>query len=755
MIKDSIIILEYHSISSKARMFHQDTNILCKEKSMYRFQPKEYHPASERSQRKNRIKRKKKSFQQIIWNRGVHCCCIIFLALPIFSNSNSNSNSSKNLVSSFTFIQHTNRNVWTRIPNNSNNDQRGGASSSRTFTSLDNERNVLRIQNRIRNSNPIRNSRRGKDASFVSWVMAGATDATDATDESSVVDNDNREGGRKQPTQKQEQSKAVPSTNADDDEVVSKKQNQTEPQNELQGKSTDNTTTNNNTKLQLSKTTSSSSSSSSSTSSPPDSLSTTTSMQIKSSIEKTTAAVGTHTNKDRNRRRKKYQRKRPKTQSEKRSDRLRQTRQKQYEDIMSNGSDGNIFEFESLFPAPKWDEATIHRDLFEVSERDASLMNEKRSDGSKLPTAQQEGDLFSKTSQNIIGQPKMNTNQAFNNTTTDSNIVVNTTKVNKPLTRMVEDRLYGFRRGQLGEFEYDTTLMGDGAVKFRDGVRLGNALKVNADRLTYFAKKEMIRGKLEEAEELYEQAIQISPRDGRPYLGLAKIAERRRDFKSAKDCLRAGIVKSRCEESNGANPFLLQALGNLEERMGHLSEAENLYIDAARSRPSHAAAWVSLAQLRTRKLRQGPNAGRVCYQRAEKELKKAGLPKSTYVYTAWAGLECKAGNIGTARRLFKKALEIDPKCSAAWLQLGVMEANVENWEEAKEIFETVLKFDKRNSRVLQAYALMETKRPDGDSRDAIGLFEKALRAKPRDGGTLQAYALYVAKLGDIDSARDL
>ena len=237
---------------------------------------------------------------------------------------------------------------------------------------------------------------------------------------------------------------------------------------------------------------------------------------------------------------------------------------------------------------------------------------------------------------------------------------------------------------------------------------------------------------------------------------MARIAERRRDFKSARDCLRAGIAKSRFEDSvNGANPFLLQALGNLEERMGHLSEAEKLYIDAAKSRPAHAAAWVSLAQLRTRKLRQGPNAGRVCYQTAETELKKAGLCQSSYVYTAWAGLECKAGNTRKARELFQKALEVDPKCSVAWLQLGVMEADQENWERAKEIFETVLKFDKRNSRVLQAYALMETKRPDGDSREAIDLFEKAMRANPRDGGVFQAYGLYVAKLGDIDSARDL
>ena len=84
-----------------------------------------------------------------------------------------------------------------------------------------------------------------------------------------------------------------------------------------------------------------------------------------------------------------------------------------------------------------------------------------------------------------------------------------------------------------------------------------------------------------------------------------------------------------------------------------------------------------------------------------------------------------------------------------------MEADQENWDEAEECFEKVLTFDQRNSRVIQAYALMETRRPEGSSRKAIDLFERALKVNSRDAGVLQPYALYVADLGDLEAAREL
>jgi len=465
------------------------------------------------------------------------------------------------------------------------------------------------------------------------------------------------------------------------------------------------------------------------------------------------------------RRRKKYQRK-DIPESEKQARRLRKERQKEFDEMSAKGTP-SIWSFESLFPEPIRDEQTVYRDLYEVKDRDSKRGEPSRkglvkpSDDAQIIEALGPPKLSATTSEESSRQNIMNKKTAKQTTGTvgnDAQSLPNKSgRVNRELTRMVEDKIFGIRRTENGEFEYETSLMGDGAVKFRDGVRLGNPLKANADLLNYWGKKELRNGRVDEAKELYEEAVAIDPRDGRAYLGLSKCAERRRDFKLSEEYLKAGIKAAKQEYGDkGANPFLLQAYGVLLEKKGFLSKAEEYYIAATKSRPSHAAAWISLAQLRTRKLGMSTAEGRNCFQRAENELSYAGKPPSSFVYTAWADLEFKrGGDKNKARELLSKALKIDPKCSAAWLQLGVIERESDQWDEAEECFQSVLKFDKRNSRVLQAYALSESRRPQGSSRKTVDLFERALNANPRDAGVLQAYALYVNTLGDVSAARSL
>lgn len=410
----------------------------------------------------------------------------------------------------------------------------------------------------------------------------------------------------------------------------------------------------------------------------------------------------------------------------------------------------NILDLQSLFPVPTWDDESIHRDLYEVLERDRLALNRDNitfTNMYRFDNNTSFSELFDDNSRGgIISNSSLKDDKIINNNnSTASNKSNKNGTVDRELTKMVEDRLYGYQRN-----DYKNIL---------GNARSGHPLKVNADKLTYYAKKSFRRRNYDEAIDFYNQALRIDPRDGRPYLGLSRIAERKKELNSARDWLRQGIAHSVTNlRHERMNPFLLQALGCLEERAGNLAEAETLYIESVKIRPWHAASWVSLAQLRIWKLRRGVASGRVCYQTAVYELNAAGQKPNAYVYTAWARMEYEIANdIRTARTLFQKALDIDPKSSACWFQLGLMESSVQEYAKAQKCFDTVLSFDPKNTRVLQAYAIMESKRDDSSSRDVIDLFERALKVRNGryDAGVYQAYALYVATLGDIEGARDL
>jgi tetratricopeptide (TPR) repeat protein len=563
-------------------------------------------------------------------------------------------------------------------------------------------------------------------------------------------------------------------------------------------------------------------------------------------------------------RRKQYRRKLPLSPSEKSAALNRQKRRVAYETMRSKSlattnAPPSIWSFDSFFAAPVLDEKSIREDLFGTKEREAEMMRERamrkrmllerRKErecllrdagdvGSSAASATDKtiglgvgsGALESASVEAIAASTMITGNELDIINKVENDVIVADPSsipssqdgdeprppVDKVLTRMVQDRINGLTRSPAGSIQYSSSLLDSGrAVQFRDGIRLGKALTINIDRLCYFAKKDFSHGRLEEAQEYYMKARNMDPTDGRPYLGLSRIAQRRGDYEAARSLLKEGIAKSsggfvvvkgpgggagggggstEKEAKNGRrgnnrdnngdleldgevestigtipdigpNPFLLQALGTLEQQLGQLAAAEELYLQALRSRPSHAAAWVSLAQLRTKELRQGASAGRACYQSAERELQRIGAKPNSFVYTAWASMEYKKGSreddakcVQKARELYQKALNVDPQCSAAYLQLGVMESECGNFDEAKMCFEKVLKFDQRNSRVLQAYAVMESRRApkdEVDSRRVLDLFERALKANPRDAGVYQAYALYVSELGDIDSARKL
>jgi len=474
---------------------------------------------------------------------------------------------------------------------------------------------------------------------------------------------------------------------------------------------------------------------------------------------------------------------------------------------VEGGAVPSIFSFELLFPQPKFiDDVVGYRgasktlgplaDMEEMRKKEAEVSKAKGREPTKktrdsavgkavrmsipkeepavLPPPQKDKDLKRSEITSETENKKAESKKAAVKSQGDNPSQSKRKKVDRRLTRKVEESVYGIVRDEkvrprdpnaksdtsrpssspsAAIYDYSASLpSSNSAIQFRDGVRLSRPLKVNLDRLTYHARRALGRGKLDEAHEFYTRALNMDPTDGRVYIGLSRVASRRTpsDTGVPVSILKAGLRV--CPD----NAYIMTALALLQERRGNLSSAEKLFTDAVKKVPSHAAAWVGLAQLRVVKMRQGPEAGRECYRAAERELRMAQMKPSSYVYTAWAGMEFRySRDFNTARELFRKALEIDPRCSAAWCQLGVMERDEGNFDEARKCFETVLKFDKRNSIALQAHAVMESRNPDGNSRNVIDLFERALAVNKRDAGVYQAYALFVADCGDIDGARDL
>ena len=266
----------------------------------------------------------------------------------------------------------------------------------------------------------------------------------------------------------------------------------------------------------------------------------------------------------------------------------------------------------------------------------------------------------------------------------------------------------------------------------------GRPLKINLDLLSHTAREAIQSGDLNLGEELYQRCTRMDPRDGRGWLGLAKLFERKRQNAKAREILLEGLTKS------PKNPFLLQSLGCLEVKSGNLAEANRRFQQATNANPRHAASWVSWGKLEERLRR--PGRARQCYATAT-----VNDPGNYYAWHCLAVLESKLGHVGTARELFKKCTDVNPRNAASWQAWGTMERQAGNIDEAAKLLARGLRESPRNTWVMQALALLEWDR--GDTEEAQNLFQKAIAIKPWDGGIYQAFGVLLHRSGNIQRAR--
>ncbi|CEF97837.1 Tetratricopeptide repeat [Ostreococcus tauri] len=165
---------------------------------------------------------------------------------------------------------------------------------------------------------------------------------------------------------------------------------------------------------------------------------------------------------------------------------------------------------------------------------------------------------------------------------------------------------------------------------------------------------------------------------------------------------------------------------------------------------------------------------------------------NAYLWTAFAVLEEKCGNIKLARKYYDAATAADEKHAAAWHGWGTLERNLGNYQRARELYMKgirkvpltdasahlyhslgVMAMERgriseareffrqgvrteagsKSGAIWQSWAILEGR--SGDEDQARKLFQKGLAADPKSKYIWLAWGTWEAKIGYVDRAKEL
>ncbi|XP_043810515.1 protein high chlorophyll fluorescent 107 isoform X3 [Manihot esculenta] len=317
------------------------------------------------------------------------------------------------------------------------------------------------------------------------------------------------------------------------------------------------------------------------------------------------------------------------------------------------------------------------------------------------------------------------------------------------------------------------------------GSSQGKPLTVNLDLALYKAKVLARNYRYAEAQEILEKCISYWPEDGRPYVALGKILN-----KQSKTAEARAVYEKGCQATHGENAYIWQEFqfgaecmecwAVLENKMGNIRRARELFDAATVADKRHTAAWhgwavLELKQGNVKKARQllakglkfsGGNeyiyqtlalleAKANRYEQARYLFRQATKcnPRSCASWLAWAQLEMRQENNLAARQLFEKAVQASPKNRFAWHVWGVFEYNMGNIEVARKLLKIGHSLNPRDPVLLQSLALLEYKHSTANL--ARVLFRKASELDPRHQPVWIAWGWMEWKEGNISTAREL
>jgi tetratricopeptide (TPR) repeat protein len=280
-------------------------------------------------------------------------------------------------------------------------------------------------------------------------------------------------------------------------------------------------------------------------------------------------------------------------------------------------------------------------------------------------------------------------------------------------------------------------------------------------------------------------------KDGRLFNAWAKLESRANNFKEARRILRLGMSKYPGDHT------LLQAAGNVEERLGNVTAARGLYMSSLLMEPS-APTLIAYGLLELRSPEGGGDEGADIA--AVRNLFDEALsidPKHGPAYNAYGNLERRQGNADRAKTLYEDGIRAN--CTDApsvyhglaklHLSMGEVESarsvlqeglsffgssgsrkneNVaflahtlsmielncnNNPTRAKAVLEQGLRHRRNSPQLLLAMALCETKL--GDEKAARTMFERSLTADQAHAQAWQAFGVMEMKAGNFKNAKTL
>ena len=299
-------------------------------------------------------------------------------------------------------------------------------------------------------------------------------------------------------------------------------------------------------------------------------------------------------------------------------------------------------------------------------------------------------------------------------------------------------------------------------VEFRTGKR---GFSKRDQQKTVSGKKgsanEATRQRLAKACLELQQGIQSpsNPDDGRLFNTWASLEIQERNYTAARSILEIGRTVYPTDMS------LLQAAGQVEERVGNYTGARHFYSESLQLEPS-APTLVAVAMLELSK----PLSGNVNYSFVKQLFEEALLldPQHGPAYNAYGRAESQYGAIQEAREIFQRGVQADCHDAASLYHgYGILELSTGNIDHAREIFQQgmtqVRQWDAsigtdstrrgRCKYLCHSYGMLELN--SGRPADALDIFKEGLSRCGNSSQLLLGAALCEVKLGKEQAARDL